>query len=61
VKVGVDVKTALSTGAEALAQSKTTPEQAAEIVGPVSEDAKALKAREISKAEFDESTQSVLG
>jgi hypothetical protein len=51
----------LSSNAEALAHSKPTPEQAAEIVGPVSEDAKALKANQITKPEFDESAQTVLG
>jgi len=61
VKVDVDVHSSLAPNAEALAQSKPTPEQAAEIVGPVSEDAKALNAEEISKSEFDESAQSVLG
>src|SRR6266496_104474 len=44
VKVDVDVHSSLADNAEALAQSKPTPEQAGEIVGPVSEDAKALKA-----------------
>jgi hypothetical protein len=61
VKVDVDVKTSLAAAAETLAHTKPTPEQAGEIVGPVSEDAKALKAQEISKAEFDESAQNVLG
>ena len=61
VKVDVDVKTTLAAGAEALAHSKPTPEQAGEIVGPMSEDAKALKANEIGKPEFDESAQNVLG
>jgi hypothetical protein len=61
VKVDVDVKTSLSAGAEALAQSKPSPEQAGEIIGPVSEDAKAFKTREISRTEFGESAQSILG
>jgi len=61
VKLDVDVHTSLFVNAEALAHSKPTPEQAAEIVGPVSEDAKSLKANQISKSEFDESAQSVLG
>jgi hypothetical protein len=61
VKLDVDVHTSLSSNAEALAHSKPTPEQAAEIVGPVSEDAKALKANQITKPEFDESAQTVLG
>lgn len=61
VKVDVDVKTELQANADALAHSKPSPEQAAEIVGPVSEDAKALKKNEISKPEFDESAQTVLG
>jgi hypothetical protein len=61
VKVDVDVHTSLNGAAEQLAQSKPTPEQAGEIIGPVAEDAKALKAKEINKPEFDESAQSVLG
>ena len=60
VKLDVDVHTSLAASAEALAHSKPTPEQAAEIVGPVSEDAKAVKANQITKPEFDESAQSVL-
>jgi len=61
VKVDVDVKTELHPNAEALAHSKPTPEQAGEVVGPVAEDAKALKAKQITKPEFDESAQNVLG
>ena len=61
VKVDVDVKTELHSNAELLAHSKPTPEQAGEIVGPVADDAKALKAKEITKSEFDESAQSALG
>lgn len=60
VKLDVEVDTELSTQAELMAQNKPTPEQSAEIVGPVAEDAKALKANELSKEEFDQSAQGVL-
>lgn len=60
VKLDVTVDTELESSAEALAHSKPTPEQAAEIVGPVADDAKAVKSQELSKQEFDESAQSVL-
>lgn len=60
VKLDVDVRTSLAASAEAMAQSHPTPEQAAEIVGPVAEDAKAVKKQEITTPEFYESAQSVL-
>jgi hypothetical protein len=61
VKLDVNVDTTLAVNAEAMAHSKPTPEQAAEIIGPVSEDAKAAKADPSTKPDFDESAQTVLG
>jgi hypothetical protein len=61
VKLDVTVDTALAPAAETLAHSKPTPEQSAEIVGPVADDAKAVKSGDLSKTEFDESAQSVIG
>lgn len=60
VKLDVKVDTALSSAAEDLAHNKPTPAQAAEIVGPVADDAKAVKAGDLPKSEFDESAQGVM-
>ena len=61
VKLDVKVDIAEFHNAEALAHSKPSPEQAGEIVGPVAEDAKAVKSGDLEKADFDASAQSVMG
>ena len=67
VKLDVKLKTALFKKADTLAQSQPSAQQSAQLVGPVAEDAKAVKdavtpaEKALAKADFDESSQGVIG